>query len=101
MDPLGGEPALRPLPIFELTRPTDLERFAIGSDADVGGLSTVQLAIEQGSGPNDAPRGVFRGVLRAELGPTAEKSGILKRGGYAAFRTKVDITRNTFSRHES
>lgn len=93
MDPLGGEPALRPLPIFELTRPSDLEQFAIGSDADVGGLSTVQLAIEEGSGSGSGsdmrPRGVFRGVLKNELGPTAEKAGVIKRGGYAGFRTKV------------
>ncbi|KAG0147524.1 hypothetical protein CROQUDRAFT_656094 [Cronartium quercuum f. sp. fusiforme G11] len=92
MDPLGGEPGRRPLPIFELTRPVDLEQFAIGSDADVGGLSTVQLAIEQGPETNGLPRGVFRGVLRAELGPTAEKTGILKRGGYAGFRTKLRKT---------
>lgn len=96
MDPLGGEPGLRPLPIFELNQPKDLEQFAIGSDSDIGGLSSVQLALLEEESTESLTnlnslvrRGVFRGVLRTELGPDAKQTGILKRGGYAGFRTKV------------
>ncbi|CAH7666490.1 complex I intermediate-associated protein 30-domain-containing protein [Phakopsora pachyrhizi] len=86
MDPLGGEPFRRPLPIFEMSSPQDLDQFAIGSDADMGGLSTVQLAIEK-SNDSSKTYGIFRGKLKTELGPEASK--ILKSGGYAGFRTKV------------
>jgi len=88
MDPLGGEPFRRPLPMFEMTDPSHLDQFALGCDADMGGYSTIQLAIQQ-SPSYPFPHGVFRGTLRSELGEQAIKSGILKAGGYAGFRTKV------------
>ncbi|KAH9450105.1 hypothetical protein MJO28_014359 [Puccinia striiformis f. sp. tritici] len=88
MDPLGGEPFRRPLPIFEMSDPSHLEQFALGCDADMGGYSTIQLAIQQS--PTDPfPHGVFRGTLRSELSEQAIKTGILKSGGYAGFRTRV------------
>lgn len=91
MDPLGGEPFRRPLPMFEISHPSHLDQFALGCDADMGGFSTVQLAIQQQPSSSIDPlfHGVFRGTLRSELGPQALKSGILKAGGYAGFRTKV------------
>ncbi|MBW0492422.1 hypothetical protein O181_032137 [Austropuccinia psidii MF-1] len=88
MDPLGGEPFRRPLPIFEMTHPSHLDQFALGCDSDMGGFSTVQLAIQQSSS-KPTLHGVFRGVIRTELNADAVKAGILKSGGYAGFRTKV------------
>lgn len=77
--------------MFEMSDPSHLDQFALGCDADMGGYSTIQLAIQQ-SPSYPFPHGVFRGTLRSELGEQAIKSRILKAGGYAGFRTKVNST---------
>lgn len=103
MDPLGGSPHLRTLPMLRLTHPSDLQEVIVGCDADVGGLSSCQLAIAVDAGSDDGlpaagvkgakkvdkGKGLFRGVLKTEVSPEARKMGGFQKGGYAAFRTRV------------
>jgi NADH dehydrogenase [ubiquinone] 1 alpha subcomplex assembly factor 1 len=73
-------PELRAHTIWTINADTDLNDFATGSDADIGGLSTCTLdKDEEGNGR-------FWGEMRTSVQKAYEGK---VRGGYAGFRNKV------------
>ncbi|GAA6056629.1 hypothetical protein JCM3770_006364 [Rhodotorula araucariae] len=74
------------LPLVSLRSHQDLEHFALGCDADIGGRSTVNLDL----GPDG--KGRFWGKLSSDLHPGRRKEGVIERGGYAGFRNKQRTT---------
>ncbi|GAA5865356.1 hypothetical protein JCM8547_005066 [Rhodosporidiobolus lusitaniae] len=73
-------------PLVSLRSPEDIQKFALGCDADLGGKSTVALDL----GPEG--KGRFYGRLSNDLNPGRRKEGVIERGGYAGFRTKQRTT---------
>ncbi|GAA5953791.1 hypothetical protein JCM3765_006967 [Sporobolomyces pararoseus] len=74
------------LPLVSLNSSEDLQQFALGCDADLGGRSSVTLDL----GPEG--KGRFYGVLSSQLNAGRKKDGVIERGGYAGFRTKQRTT---------
>ena len=89
-------PCRAPRTLFRFNSQDDIDQFAIGCDADIGGTSTVHLERYQnekedtsmvgGGGGARGGTGVFWGDMR--LGVKAGLEGKI-RGGYAGFRNKV------------
>jgi len=91
-------PCRAPRTLFTFNSQDDIDQFATGCDADIGGTSTVHLERHQnekedtsmiGGGRRGGARGdtgVFWGDMR--LGVKAGLEGKV-RGGYAGFRNKV------------
>jgi len=89
-------PCRAPRTLFKFNSQDDIDQFATGCDADVGGTSTVHLERYQnekedtsvigGGGGARGGTGVFWGDMR--LGVKAGLEGKI-RGGYAGFRNKV------------
>jgi len=75
--------------LFTLNTAEDIKQFATGCDGDIGGLSTVNLTLEERPEKNEstgkAATGVFWGEMRLQVKPGLEKK---IRGGYAGFRNK-------------
>ena len=87
MDAVEG-PARTPNTLLRFHTTKDMERLAVGCDADIGGTSTAQLSFDPES-PNSAGglgTARFWGVLR--LGVPGGNEGKLK-SGYAGIRSKV------------
>lgn len=74
--PPGGRAKI----FWTFTQADDLQRFATGSDKDIGGLSTCDLAFAP-----ESKTGHFRGVVSSDI-PRGAK---LARSGYAAMRNKA------------
>ncbi|GAA5907795.1 hypothetical protein JCM6882_004560 [Rhodosporidiobolus microsporus] len=70
------------LPLLAFRTPEDIQQYALGCDADLGGKSTVALDL----GPEG--KGRFYGRLSNDLNPGRRKEGVIERGGYAGFRNK-------------
>ena len=87
MDAVEG-PTRTAKTLLSFHTPQDMERLAVGSDADIGGMSSAQLGFDPES-PNSAGglgAGKFWGVLK--LGIRGGNEGRLK-SGYAGFKSKV------------
>lgn len=69
--------------IYSLKSDQDVEQLATGSDADMGGASKMQLALDKEEG-----KGRFYGTLSTEVPANAK----LERSGYAAFRNRTRST---------
>lgn len=96
------EPSRAPLTLFALNTPEAIKDYAYGSDADVGGTSTVFFDFDDDPAhkppppPPPAPNGAknnsklgaarFHGHMSLAVRPGYEDS---IRGGYAGFRNKV------------
>lgn len=84
-------PSRAPLTLFRLNSKQDIEQFATGCDADIGGTSTVHLDLDEHVGRNkgsgSTATGRFWGEMRLDVRP--ELQGRI-RGGYAGFRSKVN-----------
>lgn len=90
----GADPPSRaPLTLFRLNSKQDIEQFATGCDADIGGTSTVHLDFdehaERNKGSGSTATGRFWGEMRLDVRP--ELQGRI-RGGYAGFRSKPRTT---------
>ncbi|EJU04763.1 CIA30-domain-containing protein [Dacryopinax primogenitus] len=72
-------PPRLPLPMFTIHSQEDLEQFATGCDADIGGYSTCHLELDSES------RGRFYGNMNTSVHPSL--AGKMN-SGYAAFRSK-------------
>lgn len=83
----ANEPNRKPITLFTLNSHEDLSQFSKGCDADIGGTSTVNLALEQLS-PAEKPFAKFWGEMH--LGVRPEVQGLV-RGGYAGFWSKVSM----------
>ncbi|KAJ8483435.1 hypothetical protein ONZ45_g14600 [Pleurotus djamor] len=87
-------PSRAPRTLFTFNSPLDIAQFATGSDADIGGLSTVSIDPCADQSVNK-PLGkrmtaVFHGNMSLGVRPGME--GRLKRSGYAGFRNKTRPT---------
>lgn len=85
-------PSRAPLTLFRMNTQQDIEQFATGCDADIGGTSTVHLELDQSpernKGSGSSATGRFWGEMRLQVRP--ELQGRI-RGGYAGFRSKVNV----------
>jgi NADH dehydrogenase [ubiquinone] 1 alpha subcomplex assembly factor 1 len=87
-------PPRAPRTLFSLNTKDDVQQFATGCDADIGGLSTVHFELDESPETNASigrpGTAKFWGDMRLEV-----KSGLegKLRGGYAGFRNKVIFTR--------
>lgn len=83
-------PIRTPITMFTLNTLDDIHQFGKGCDADVGGLSTVNLTLEERPEINQPigkeASGVFWGDMRLKVKPGME--GRI-RGGYAGIKSKV------------
>lgn len=61
----------------------EVKQFVVGCDQDLGGKSTVNFDLTLEG------KGRFYGKLNNELREGRRKEGIIERGGYAGFRSKV------------
>lgn len=88
----ADEPSRLPRTLFTFHSQADIEQFATGCDADIGGTSTVNLDLDESSQRNASigttATAKFWGDMR--LGVKAGLEGKL-RGGYAGFRNKVSV----------
>lgn len=89
------EPSRAPITLFTFNSREDISHFATGCDADIGGLSTVNLDLDESTAKPSAnaltpprPTAKFWGEMR--LGTRPGYEGRI-RGGYAGFRNKVLI----------
>ncbi|KAH7927957.1 complex I intermediate-associated protein CIA30 [Leucogyrophana mollusca] len=86
-------PSRLPKTLYRLNSREDIQQFATGCDADIGGTSTVRLELDEspewneGSGSNATAR--FRGEMKLAVRP--ELQGRI-RGGYSGFRSKFRPT---------
>ncbi|KAG2110927.1 complex I intermediate-associated protein CIA30 [Suillus discolor] len=82
-------PSRAPLTLFRLNSKQDIEQFATGCDADIGGTSTAHLELDESTkrnkGSGTTATGRFWGEMRLDVRP--ELQGRI-RGGYAGFRSK-------------
>src|ERR1700722_730060 len=84
-------PDRHPKTLYTFNSRTDIDQFAVGCDADVGGLSSVHLDLDEStreSNGENQPKaiGKFWGVMNLGVKPGL---GGKIRGGYAGFRNKV------------
>ena len=87
----GAEGPIRtPVTMFAFNTLDDINQFGKGSDADIGGLSTANLTLEERPEINQSigkeATGVFWGDMRLKVKPGME--GRI-RGGYAGIKSKV------------
>ena len=89
-----------PKPLFAFRSREDLSKFATGCDADIGGTSTVNFALDEStakSAPSEKSHSPHEVIVNS---PTARFWGEMRlavrgglegqiRGGYAGFRSKV------------
>ncbi|RDX43795.1 complex I intermediate-associated protein CIA30 [Lentinus brumalis] len=96
------EPSRAPRTLFTFNSREDIDQFATGCDADVGGTSTVNFALDESTAkPSSSekppphgvivnrPTGRFWGEMRLAVRPGLEGQ---IRGGYAGFRSKPRTT---------
>ncbi|KDR78897.1 hypothetical protein GALMADRAFT_64085 [Galerina marginata CBS 339.88] len=82
-------PMRAPRVLYSFNSPENIQQFATGCDADIGGLSSVHLDLETRPEINQpiekSATGIFWGEMRLQV-----KSGMENkiRGGYAGFRNK-------------
>ncbi|KAG0705726.1 complex I intermediate-associated protein CIA30 [Suillus ampliporus] len=85
----ADEPSRAPLTLFRMNSKQDIEQFATGCDADIGGTSTVHLELDESPGRNKGSgskaTGRFWGDMRLDV--RSELQGRI-RGGYAGFRSQ-------------
>jgi len=86
----GAEGPIRgPKTLYTFNSPEDIQQFATGCDADIGGQSTVHLDLDtrpEINKPLQKPAtGLFWGDMRLRVKPGYEAK---IRGGYAGFRNK-------------
>ncbi|KAH9838668.1 complex I intermediate-associated protein CIA30 [Rhodofomes roseus] len=92
----ADEPIRTPVTLFNFNSHEDIQQFATGCDADVGGTSTVNLALDESTGSPSASNEKLAELRR----PTAKFWGEMRlnvrhglegriRGGYAGFRSKA------------
>lgn len=83
-------PSRAPKTLFTFNNAEDIQKFATGCDGDIGGLSTVNLTVEERPEINQSigkpATGLFWGEMRLKVKPGMEKK---IRGGYAGFRNKA------------
>lgn len=94
------EPSREPLTLLRFNSKTDMEQYATGCDADIGGTSSVHLDLDEstaaagGSGTDlDPPRPTAKFWGEMKLAVREGYQGRVK-GGYTAFRSKVGASRN-------
>lgn len=101
----ADEPSRAPLTLFTLNSREDVQQFAKGCDADIGGTSTANFDLDESTAAPDAgvkalqpprPTAKFWGEMR--LAARAGFEGRV-RGGYAGFRSTVSAL-TTPSRRE-
>lgn len=90
----ADEPSRMPKTLFTFNSPEDLQKFATGCDADIGGKSTVHLDLQppvsaeekSKAGEIAQPTARFWGEMSLDV-----RSGLEERirGGYAGFRSKA------------
>ncbi|KAF5367029.1 hypothetical protein D9758_004017 [Tetrapyrgos nigripes] len=68
----ADEPSRAPRTLFSFKTPEDIQLFATGCDADVGGNSTVHLDLYQPSGKDKSPYARFWGDMRLDVKPHAQ-----------------------------
>ena len=83
----ADEPSRLSRTVFTFNSHEDIQQFATGCDADIGGTSTVHFGLDESdTSIGGKATGVFWGDMR--LGVKADLEGKI-RGGYAGFRNKV------------
>lgn len=88
----ADEPSRTPITLFNFSTHEDIQQFATGCDADVGGTSTVNFALDESTASGEKvsalgrPTAKFWGDMR--LGVRHGLEGHI-RGGYAGFRSKA------------
>jgi len=90
----ADEPSRAPRTLFAFKTPEDIQTFATGCDADVGGNSSVHLDLVQ-PGKDQAPYARFWGDMRLDVKPQVQGR---VRGGYAAMRNRVSPFPNDSAR---
>ncbi|PFH53116.1 hypothetical protein AMATHDRAFT_1543 [Amanita thiersii Skay4041] len=89
----ADEPPRLPRTIFTFNAREDIQQFATGCDADIGGTSSVHFELDTSPKNNlsigKQATGVFWGDMRLGVKPGLEGK---IRGGYAAFRNKTRPT---------
>ncbi len=96
----ANEPSRTPMTLFAFNSREDIDQFATGCDADVGGTSTVNFALDESTAKptnlkkSPSPHELFlnraTGRFWGEMSLSV-RSGLEGqiRGGYAGFRSKV------------
>jgi len=88
----ASEPSRTPVTLYKFNSRDDMQHYAIGCDADVGGSSTVHFDLDEDPERNreiGKPASArFWGEMR--LGVRSGLEGRI-RGGYAGFRNKVRV----------
>lgn len=97
----ANPPSREPISLLKLHTQEDVKEIATGCDADIGGTSTLNFALDESPGRNQGSGSLatarFWGEIRLAVRP--EFQGRI-RGGYAGFRTKVRIgVQNGLSPH--
>ena len=89
----ADDPIRTPITLFKFNTHEDIQQFATGCDADVGGTSTVNFALDESTsassekpGTIGRPTAKFWGDMR--LGVHHGLEGHI-RGGYTGFRSKA------------
>lgn len=89
----ADDPIRTPISLFKFNTHEDVQQFATGCDADVGGTSTVNFALDESTsassekpGTIGRPTAKFWGDMR--LGVRHGLEGHI-RGGYTGFRSKA------------
>lgn len=89
-------PSRAPITLLKLHTQEDIKNIATGCDADIGGTSTLDFALdaspERNTGSGSPATARFWGDMRLAVRP--EFQGRI-RGGYAGFRTKVRMYGHT------
>ena len=96
----ANEPSRVPKTLFSFNSQEDIDQFATGCDADVGGMSTVNFALDESTAKPtnpEKPLSVHEVIVNRPTGKfwgemkLAVRSGLEGqiRGGYAGFRSKV------------
>lgn len=82
----GANPPRGPKILWTFHSQEDLNQYALGCDADIGGTSTCNLTM------GDSGKARFWGDMRLAVKPGLERR---VRGGYAGFRNKVSLASRT------
>ena len=100
----ADDPSRAPITLFDFNTREDIKQFATGCDADVGGTSTVNFALDESTaspstsneklGSIGRPTAKFWGDMR--LGVRHGLEGRI-RGGYAGVRSKARAHTHTAS----
>jgi NADH dehydrogenase [ubiquinone] 1 alpha subcomplex assembly factor 1 len=79
-------PDLSPRSLFSFNTHSDIDQYALGSDADIGGYSTVHLDLVDSTEKGKRTAARFWGDMRLDVRPPLKGK---VRAGYAGFRNKV------------